>query len=116
MGEDLRDMTRVIICDTCAAVGEAPQGEAFAQALRGRVGDGVRVETTSCMNQCDRPVSLALREAGKDVYLFHSVDPARDLEDAVALIALYAQAESGTIEDARPAGRLRHCLTGRVPR
>ena len=107
---------RVIICDTCAAPGEAPQGEAFAQALRSLVAEGVRVETTSCMNQCDRPVSLALRQEGKDIYLFHSLDPVRDLGDALALIKLYAEAEGGTITDARPAGRLRHCLTGRVPR
>ena len=112
----MRDVTRVIICDTCAAVGEPPQGAAFAEALRGLVPAGVRVETTSCMNQCDRPVSLALRAEGKDIYLFHSVDPAQDLDDAVALVTLYAQAEGGTITDARPAGRLRHCLTGRVPR
>lgn len=107
---------RVIICDTCAAPGESPQGEAFAKALRNLVPDGVSVETTSCMNQCDRPVSLALRGEGKDIYLFHSVDPARDLDDTLALIRLYAEAEGGTITDARPAGRLRHCLTGRVPR
>jgi len=116
LGDNVRDMTRVIICDTCAAVGESAQGEAFAQVLRSRVGEGVRVETTSCMNQCDTPVSLALRKEGKDVYLFHSLDPTRDLEDTLALIELYRNAEGGTIEDARPAGRLRHCLAGRVPR
>ena len=111
----MQDMTRVIICDTCAAAGEAPQGEAFAQALRQRVGEDVSVETTSCMNQCDTPISLALREEGKDIYLFHSVDPAQDLDDTLALIELYRGLQWGTIEDARPAGRLRHCLTARVP-
>ncbi len=116
MGEDVRDMTRVIICDTCAAAGESAQGEAFAQVLRGRVGAGVRVETTSCMNQCAAPVSLALRAEGKDMYLFHSLDPKQDLDDTLALIELYRMAEGGTIEDARPAGRLRHCLSGRIPR
>ncbi|MGB7316932.1 MAG: DUF1636 family protein [Planktotalea sp.] len=107
---------RVIICDTCAAPGEAPQGAAFADTLRSLVPQDVRVETTSCMNQCDRPVSMALRGEDMDVYLFHSVDPLCDLEDALALIKLYSKAEGGTIADARPAGRLRHCLTGRVPR
>ncbi len=107
---------RVIICDTCAAPGEAPQGEAFAEALCALVPSSVSVETTSCMNQCDRPVSLALRGEGRDIYLFHSLDPAQDLDDAAALVRLYAEAEGGTITDARPAGRLRHCLTGRVPR
>lgn len=109
-------MTRVIICETCAAFGEPPQGEAFAQVLRGRVAEGVHVETTSCMNQCDRPVSLALRSEGKDIYLFHSVDPTQDLDNTLALIEIYRTSEGGTIADARPAGRLRHCLTGRVPR
>lgn len=108
--------TRVIICDTCAAPGTDPKGADFAQALRARVEDGVRVETTSCMNQCGKPVSLALRETDKDIYLFHSVDPDNDLEDALALITIYAEAEGGIIHDARPAGRLRHCLTGRIPR
>jgi len=116
LGEDVRDITRVIICDTCAAVGESAQGAAFAQVLRARVGADVEIEETSCMNQCDRPVALALRAQGKDVYLFHSIDPAQDVEDTLALIALYRTSAGGTIQDARPAGRLRHCLAGRVPR
>ena len=107
---------RVIICDTCAAPGDAPQGAAFAEALRASLPQSVSVETTPCMNQCDRPVSMALREDGKDIYLLHSVDPSRDFDDTVALVMLYTQAEGGTIKDARPAGRLRHCLSGRVPR
>ena len=37
-----------------------------------------------------------------------------DLEDAVALCALYREAAPG-IEDARKAGRLRFCLKGRIP-
>ncbi|MEP5154518.1 DUF1636 family protein [Planktotalea sp.] len=110
------DVTRVFVCATCAAPGAEPQGAAFAEALRGRVQSGVRVELTECMNQCDRPVSLALRAEGKDVYLFHSVDPSCDLDDALALIELYQEADSGTISDARAAGRLRHCLSGRVPK
>lgn len=107
--------TRVIICDTCAAPGGVAQGAAFADALRPLVPEGVVVETTACMNQCERPMALALRGEGRDVYLFAGVDPAQDLEDTAALVRLYAEAEGGTITDARPAGRLRHCLTGRVP-
>ena len=96
--------------------GKSSIGAAFAQALRDVVPDGVIVETAACMNQCDAPVSLALRGPGRDVYLFAGVDPETDLEDAAALARIYAEAEGGTIEDARPAGRLRHCLVGRVPR
>lgn len=106
---------RVIICSTCAAPGAVPQGAAFAQDLARAVPD-ICVETTECMTLCDQPVSLALRGAGRDVYLFAGINPATDLDDAVALARLYAAAEGGTITDARPAGRLRHCLVGRVPR
>lgn len=107
---------RVIICETCAAPGEAPQGAAFAASLQELVPEGVTVETAACLNQCDKPISMALRAEDRDIYIFHSVDPARDLADAAALARLYLAAEGGSIADARPAGRLRHCLTARVPR
>ena len=77
--------------------------------------EGIALEQVDCMNQCDTPVSLALRGEERDVYLFAGVDPARDVEDALALAQLYRDAPGGTITDARPAGRLRFCLTGRVP-
>ena len=102
-------MDRVIVCRTCAD----GKGEALAKALRAAGVAGV--ETVDCMNLCKRPVSLALRGDGKDVYLFAGIDPERDVADAVALVRLYAEAPGGTIVDARPAGRLRQCLVGRVP-
>lgn len=107
---------RVIICSTCAVLGQPAQGAGFAEALRGLVPEGVVVETTECMNQCGSPVSMALRGEERDVYLFSGVRVESDLEDAAALARIYAEAEGGTIEDARPAGRLRHCLVGRVPK
>lgn len=107
---------RVIICSTCAAPGAQPQGAGFADALRALVPEGVAVETTECMNLCERPVSMALRGEARDVYLFADIDPETDLAEAAALVQLYVEAEGGTITDARPAGRLRHCLVGRVPR
>ena len=99
-------LDRVIVCGTCEG------GQALAEALRGAGVGGV--EMVACMNQCERPVALALRGPGKDVYLFAGV-AAGDVDDAVALVRLYAGAPGGTIADARPAGRLRGCLVGRVP-
>ncbi|MEM9581146.1 MAG: DUF1636 family protein [Pseudomonadota bacterium] len=107
---------RVIICSTCAAPGADPQGAGFADALQGLVPKGVVVETTECMNLCNAPMSMALRGEGRDVYLFSGVDPETDLDNAAALARIYSEAEGGTITDARPAGRLRHCLVGRVPK
>ncbi|MCG6904620.1 MAG: DUF1636 domain-containing protein [Rhodobacter sp.] len=100
-------LDRVIVCGTCAG------GAGFAAALRDAGVDGV--ETVACMNQCDRPVTLAFRAKGKDAYLFAGIDPVADLADALALVRLYAEAPGGTIADARPAGRLRYCLVGRIP-
>lgn len=102
-------MDRVIVCAACEG------GAAFAEALRERVADGVTVETADCLNVCDRPVSMALRGPGRVVYLFAGVDPARDVGDAAALVRLWRGASGGEITDARPAGRLRQCLVGRVP-
>jgi predicted metal-binding protein len=110
-------ISRAILCACCAAPGKPAAGEGFARALAARLADeaGIVVETTECMNICARPVALALKAEGKPAYLFAGLDPARDLEDAVALCRLYAQAGAEGILDARPAGRLRFCLVGRVP-
>ena len=105
---------RVIVCETCAAQGETPIGAEFAGRLKDLVPDNVDVETTACMNLCEQPMALALRAEGCDAYLFSGIG-ADDIEDASALARLYSEAPGGVIADARPAGRLRHCLVGRIP-
>ncbi|SFM05810.1 DUF1636 family protein [Shimia aestuarii] len=105
----------VYICDTCAAPGEAPEGAGFAADLRMAAPVEVEVRTTSCLNMCDAPLALALRGSGKVAYLFSGVRPAEDVADTLALLKLYRDAPDGVIQDARPAGRLRFCLQGRVP-
>lgn len=111
-------MHRLTICDTCAALGDAAQGAQWATALQARVAQAglpFEVVTTSCMNVCTKPVSLALQGAGKATYLFGDTKPELDTYDLLALLHLYAAAPDGWIEDARPIGRLRQCLVGRVP-
>ncbi len=105
----------VYVCDTCAAPSEAPKGAAFAQSLRLADLDGVEIRTVSCLNMCDAPLALALRGPGKAAYLFSGVQPDADVADTLALIRLYRAARDGVITDARPAGRLRFCLAGRIP-
>lgn len=75
----------------------------------------VRIVTQPCMNGCARPVSMALQSAGRSTYFFAGVDPATDIPDIVATLRAYIDAPQGWIEDARPCGRLRLCLVGRVP-
>ena len=105
---------RLFICETCLDEAGATPGPDLAEAVRGKVAEDVEVVLTPCMNICDEPVSLALRAPGKMAYLFAGVK-AGDEADIVALTELYRAAEDGIIEDARPAGRLRFCLKGRVP-
>lgn len=95
---------RFIVCTGCSG------GADLAKALAGRVA----VETTDCMNVCDKPISLAVRAHGKAAYLFTGVDPDAP-EDIEAFAKLYADSEDGQIMDARSAGNLRFCLVGRIP-
>ncbi|MDR6265983.1 DUF1636 family protein [Roseobacter sp. N2S] len=112
---------RVIVCTTCRAKGEAaPRGAALAASLRDRFAadpqlQDFAIETHECMSACATPNAVSFRATGKAVYLFGGVDPVTDHEDIAAFALLYAAAPDGWIEDARPAGRLRFCLIGRVP-
>ena len=107
-------MHRITVCSTC----EGMDGKGFATKLRAALaGAGLKyaVRDFDCMSNCARPLSVAFSAAGKATYLFGDVDTGRDLEDVIAFASLYAKSVDGWIEDARPAGRLRHCLIGRVP-
>lgn len=108
----------LFICETCQdRDGHQPGPEmvrAVRAALDADVAAALDVVAGPCMNMCDAPVSLALRAPGKVAYLFSRVEPG-DVADIAALARLFVEAADGVIEDARPAGRLRFCLTGRVP-
>lgn len=106
-------MTRTLtICATCAAVNEAPTGADLAAAV-GNV-DGWTVRMHDCLSMCDGPVAIAVQADAKATYLFSGVTVA-DAADVRAFLALYDTTVDGWIADARPAGRLRFCLKGRVP-
>ena len=107
-------MHRIVVCSTC----ENTDGKGFAERLRTAVAaremDFV-VQDHDCMSNCGRPLSVAFSAPGKATYLFGDIVPQTDLEDTLAFALLYARTDDGWIEDARPAGRLRFCLIGRVP-
>ncbi|MEP2531096.1 DUF1636 family protein [Shimia sp.] len=105
----------VFICNTCASGDGATIDAEFAAAVRDAGVADFEVQEVSCLNMCDEPLTLALRAPGKVAYLFAGVRPGSDLKDVIALLTLYRDAPGGVIEDARPAGRLRFCLKGRVP-
>lgn len=82
-----------------------------ASDLAGRV---AAVEQ-ACFNACDAPVSVSLQGPDRATYFFRHVDPESDAEDILATLRVYLSSPDGWIEDARPCGRLRHCLMARVP-
>ncbi|MGH1463765.1 MAG: DUF1636 family protein [Cognatishimia sp.] len=105
----------IYVCETCRLEDGQVPGAEFAHALSQGVGHlDIEVRRVACLNQCDTPMSLALRGAGKTAYLFANV-VLSDVADAAALAGLYVAAKDGEITDARPAGRLRHCLVGKIP-
>ncbi len=105
----------IYVCNTCGADDSPPSGVDFAAHLNNACVPNVEVRLVSCLNMCDRPLAMALRATGKVAYLFAGVHPEKDVEDTLALMKLYRDATDGIIEDARPAGRVRFCLKGRIP-
>lgn len=107
-------MHRIVVCSTC----EGGDGKRFAETLRAALADRAmdfEVQAHDCLSICARPLSAAFTAPGKATYLFGDIAPETDLADMLAFAQLYAGAPDGWIEDARPAGRLRFCLIGRVP-
>lgn len=107
-------MHRIVVCSTC----DGTDGKGFAARLRAALADrgmAFTVQDHDCLSNCARPLTVAFSAVGKATYLFGDIDPAGDFEDTMAFAALYAACADGWIVDARPAGRLRHCLIGRVP-
>ena len=100
------------LCESCEG---ADLGILRAAIIAAGLSEDVAMSAQSCMNGCARPVSMALQSPGRATYFFAGVNPAADCADVVATLHAYVAAPAGWIEDARPCGRLRTCLVGRVP-
>ena len=103
------------ICAGCRATDKPAKGAELAEGLRAVIGPETVVRVSDCMNVCSQPITVSIRATGKAAYLFAGVDPDTQADELVALAQLYAKAEGGIIDDARPLGQLRFCLLGRIP-
>lgn len=101
-------MTAVLhLCTTC-------RDRVETAALRDALPEGAELRLHECLNACGKPVALSIQGRGAG-YLFAGVDPVADAADIAATARAYLAAPGGVIEDARPCGRLRFCLLGRLP-
>lgn len=76
--------------------------------------DGVRIQKTTCLGPCHKPMVLALQAPKSAGYVFAGIT-VDDAADIAATARLFLSSEQGWIEDARPCGRLRHLLVARFP-
>ncbi len=73
------------------------------------------ITTTHCGETCAAPAQLWLQSEDGASYIFEGIDLTADRDDILATLRTYLASPNGWIEDARPCGRLRFCLTARVP-
>lgn len=111
MAANARPRATLGVCETCAPVDLGPMRRALEDA---GLGHRVRVTALPCMNACGNPVSMSLQGPGLATCLFSGVAPDDDLADIVITVQLWLDSPAGWIGDARPCGRLRHLLIGRV--
>ena len=113
-------MNLITICSKCEQnnpeVSRHSQGLSLLEALEfAGLTQLFSVRWVDCMNVCDEPVTIALQGKDKATYLFAGVSLDTDIDDIVTTCQAYLAADVGWIEDARPCGRLRHCLKSRIP-
>ncbi len=74
-----------------------------------------RIGTVSCGESCAAPARLWMQSQDGATYTFDGINLIQDRTDILATMAAYLASPKGWIEDARPCGRLRFCLTARIP-
>ncbi len=88
---------------------------ALQQAVDAEMPGQVRVELAPCLERCDAPVAMTVQCKGGAGYVFSGIRPDADTQDIIATCRAYLNSPGGWIEDARPCGRLRFCLSARLP-
>lgn len=111
---------RLLICGSCMASVSPAQDHQFRAEVAAAIdeaglSDTITVEQEACMGSCETPITIALQGHERTSYVFSGIKPATDIPDIVKTCRLYADSPGGQILDARPCGRLRHCLRANIP-
>ena len=103
------------LCSTCKGDRSEDVAVILQTLKQSNLGQSATVRLTACLGACEDPVSLGLQGQGRASYVFSGINPQEDAADIASTCRTFLQVEKGWIEDARPCGRLRHCLRARVP-
>jgi len=108
----------ISVCITCRAATDAPQtGAALADAtaLAAASHPGIRVQRISCLGNCTRGLSAAIRDERSWIYVFGHLDAGRDAAALVAGAALLAQADDGLMPWRGRPEALKRGMIARIP-
>lgn len=116
----------VLVCTTCKAAmpanpldtpaEDAPRpGRVLAEALAGRLPEGMVLRPVECLSNCSRGCTIALRAPGRWTYVYGNLDPGRHLDAVLDGAARYRDAPDGLVPwRERPEHFRKNCIA-RIP-
>lgn len=116
----MSETIELLICVTCRLM-DAPAepdlprpGRLLADALAGRMPEGVTLVETECLSNCKRGCTIALRGPARWTYVYGDIDPAQ-AEIVRDGTTRYRDAPAGLIPwRERPEHFRKHCIA-RIP-
>jgi predicted metal-binding protein len=112
--------TTIYVCITCRRPGDpedaARPGLVLADAtIRAAEGTGVTVKRISCLANCSRALSAAIRRDGAWTYIFGGLDPDADAAALVEGARMLARSQDGLLPWRGRPDILKRGLIARVP-
>jgi predicted metal-binding protein len=112
---------RLIVCTTCRAgrdlpEGEPPAGALLFSAIAGLLaaGGAAELQGATCMANCERGCSAALAMPGKWTYVLGNLRP-EHAADLLTYARAYAASPTGTVMPSRRPPSLARVVLARVP-
>jgi predicted metal-binding protein len=110
----------IYVCITCRHAGDPEDGARpglllARETARAADGSGVTVKQISCLANCNRPCSAAIRREGAWTYVFGGLEPERDAEALIEGAKLFARAADGLMPWRGRPDILKRGLIARVP-
>lgn len=112
--------TRILVCVTCRAAGEALEprseraGARLHAALAALTGEPGAVTPVECLSVCKRPCTVGFAAPGKWTYVFGDFAP-ESAPDILAAAELYAAAGDGIIPWKLRPEALKKGVVARIP-